>query len=108
MVAAASGAVGSVVGQLAKIKGCRAVGIAGGKDKCDYVVRELGFDACLDHRDPQLRRRLQRCHAEAASTSTSRTWAARSSTWCSRASTRSRAFRCAGSSRSTTRRSHTA
>jgi NADPH-dependent curcumin reductase CurA len=50
VVSAASGAVGSVVGQLAKLHGCRAVGIAGGKDKCDYVVRELGFDACVDYR----------------------------------------------------------
>jgi NADPH-dependent curcumin reductase CurA len=50
VVAAASGAVGAVVGQIAKIKGCRAVGIAGSRDKCDYVVDELGFDACLDHR----------------------------------------------------------
>ncbi len=50
VVSAASGAVGSVVGQLAKLQGCRAVGIAGGKDKCDYVVRELGFDACVDYR----------------------------------------------------------
>jgi NADPH-dependent curcumin reductase CurA len=49
-VSAASGAVGSVVGQLAKAVGCRAVGIAGGKDKCDYVVHELGFDACLDYK----------------------------------------------------------
>ena len=49
-VAAASGAVGSVVGQIAKIKGCRAVGIAGGADKCRYVVDDLGFDACVDHR----------------------------------------------------------
>jgi NADPH-dependent curcumin reductase len=49
-VAAASGAVGSVVGQVAKIKGCRAVGIAGGPDKCRFVVEELGFDACVDHR----------------------------------------------------------
>ena len=46
----ASGAVGSVVGQLAKLKGCRAVGIAGGERKCRYVVDELGFDACIDHR----------------------------------------------------------
>src|SRR5258708_26663451 len=46
VVSAASGAVGSVVGQLAKLKGCRAVGIAGGKAKCDYVAKELGFDAC--------------------------------------------------------------
>jgi NADPH-dependent curcumin reductase CurA len=59
VVAAASGAVGAVVGQLAKIRGCRAVGIAGGKDKCDYVVRELGFDACLDHRDPTLREQFK-------------------------------------------------
>lgn len=49
VVAAASGAVGSVVGQIAKIKGCRAVGIAGGKQKCDFVMNELGLDACLDH-----------------------------------------------------------
>lgn len=50
VVSAASGAVGSVVGQLAKLHGCRAVGIAGGKEKCDYVVKELGFDACVDYR----------------------------------------------------------
>ena len=49
-VSAASGAVGSMVGQLARAKGCRAVGIAGGKDKCDYVTRELGFDACIDYK----------------------------------------------------------
>jgi hypothetical protein len=55
VVSAASGAVGSVVGQLAKARGCRAVGIAGGRDKCAYVVDELGFDACIDykaHREP--------------------------------------------------------
>ncbi|MGE1003237.1 NADP-dependent oxidoreductase [Ralstonia pseudosolanacearum] len=52
-VSAASGAVGSVVGQLAKLKGCRAVGFAGGKDKCDYVVNELGFDACIDYKAAQ-------------------------------------------------------
>jgi hypothetical protein len=50
VVSAASGAVGSVVGQLAKIAGCRAVGIAGGPAKCDYVKRELGFDACIDYK----------------------------------------------------------
>jgi len=54
VVAAASGAVGSIVGQIAKIKGARAIGIAGGKTKCDFVVNELGFDACLDHRDKDL------------------------------------------------------
>jgi NADPH-dependent curcumin reductase CurA len=51
VVSAASGAVGSVVGQLAKRAGCRAVGIAGGAEKCRYVVGELGFDACIDHRE---------------------------------------------------------
>jgi NADPH-dependent curcumin reductase len=50
LVSAASGAVGSVVGQLAKLAGCRAIGIAGGPDKCAYVREELGFDACIDHR----------------------------------------------------------
>jgi len=49
VVAAASGAVGSVVGQIAKLKDCRAVGIAGGAEKCRFVVEELGFDACIDH-----------------------------------------------------------
>ena len=50
VVSAASGAVGGVVGQLARIKGCRVVGIAGGKTKCDYVVKDLGFDACVDYK----------------------------------------------------------
>ena len=59
VVAAASGAVGSVVGQIARIKGCRAVGIAGGPDKCRFVVDELGFDACIDHRAPDLARQLE-------------------------------------------------
>jgi NADPH-dependent curcumin reductase len=58
-VAAASGAVGSVVGQIAKIKGCRAVGIAGGPDKCRYVAEELGFQACVDHRAADLARQLE-------------------------------------------------
>ena len=50
VVAAASGAVGSIVGQIAKIRGARAVGIAGGAAKCRHVVEDLGFDACIDHR----------------------------------------------------------
>src|SRR5450830_115343 len=50
VVSAASGAVGSVVGQLAKLKGCRVVGIAGGAEKCAYVVDTLGFDACIDYK----------------------------------------------------------
>lgn len=57
-VAAATGAVGSIVGQIAKLKGARAVGIAGGADKCRYAVEELGFDACLDRRDPHLAQKL--------------------------------------------------
>jgi NADPH-dependent curcumin reductase CurA len=59
VVAAASGAVGSLVGQIAKLKGARAIGIAGGREKCDYVVRELGFDACVDHRSPTLAQDLK-------------------------------------------------
>ena len=58
VVAAASGAVGSVVGQIAKLKGCHVVGIAGGADKCRYVVDELGFDACIDHRSPDFKQQL--------------------------------------------------
>jgi NADPH-dependent curcumin reductase CurA len=50
VVSAAAGAVGSVVGQLAKLMGCRTVGIAGGKAKCDLVVGEFGFDACIDYK----------------------------------------------------------
>jgi NADPH-dependent curcumin reductase CurA len=56
VVSSACGAVGSVAGQLAKIRGARVVGIAGGEDKCRYVVEELGFDACVDYREyPDLR-----------------------------------------------------
>jgi NADPH-dependent curcumin reductase CurA len=58
VVAAASGAVGSVVGQIAKIQGARAVGIAGGPDKCAFVKNELGFDAAVDHRAPDFARQL--------------------------------------------------
>jgi len=54
VVAAAAGAVGAIVGQVAKIWGCRAVGIAGGAEKCAYVVNDLGFDACLDHKSENL------------------------------------------------------
>lgn len=58
VVAAASGAVGSAVGQIAKIKGCRAVGVAGGPEKCRYVTGDLGFDACIDHRAPDFEAQL--------------------------------------------------
>ena len=59
VVSAASGAVGSVVGQLAKLRGCRAVGIAGGAEKCAYVVNELGFDACVDYKAGNLKADLK-------------------------------------------------
>ena len=59
VVSAASGAVGAVVGQIARIKGARAVGIAGGAEKCKYVKGELGFDECVDHRDPALAETLK-------------------------------------------------
>ena len=52
VVSGAAGAVGQTVGQLAKLKGCRVVGIAGGPAKCDWVVKELGFDACIDYKAP--------------------------------------------------------
>src|SRR4051812_14576732 len=51
VVSAAAGSVGSIVGQIAKIKGCRVIGIAGGKDKCDWLTSELGFDAAVDYKD---------------------------------------------------------
>jgi NADPH-dependent curcumin reductase CurA len=59
VVAAAAGAVGSVVGQIAKIKGCRVAGIAGGKEKCEFVREQLGFDACVDHRSTTFAQDLQ-------------------------------------------------
>ena len=59
VVSAASGAVGSIVGQLAKLRGCRAVGIAGGPEKCAYVVNDLGFDACIDYKAGNLEADLE-------------------------------------------------
>jgi len=59
VVSAASGAVGSVVGQIAKIKDCRVVGIAGGSEKCRYVIQELGFDACVDYKAGNLAQDLK-------------------------------------------------
>ena len=59
VVSAASGAVGGVVGQIAKIKGCRVVGVAGGKTKCDYIVNELGFDAAVDYKGGNLNEDLK-------------------------------------------------
>ena len=59
VVSGASGAVGSVVGQIAKIKGCRVVGIAGDQEKCDYCVNELGFDACINYKTEDVRKALR-------------------------------------------------
>jgi NADPH-dependent curcumin reductase len=59
VVSAASGAVGGVVGQLAKLAGCRAVGIAGGREKCEYVVNELKFDACIDYKSEDVSKALK-------------------------------------------------
>ena len=59
VVAAASGPVGATVGQIAKIKGCRVVGVAGGAEKCAHVVENLGFDACIDHNAPDFAAQLR-------------------------------------------------
>ncbi|CNH37343.1 NADP-dependent oxidoreductase [Yersinia pekkanenii] len=64
VVAAASGAVGSVVGQIGKLKGCKVVGIAGGAEKCRYVIEELGFDACIDHRATDFVQQLEKACSE--------------------------------------------
>jgi hypothetical protein len=59
VVSGAAGAVGTVVGQIAKIKGCRVVGIAGGKDKCDWIVKDLGFDAAIDYKHDDVKAALK-------------------------------------------------
>jgi NADPH-dependent curcumin reductase CurA len=59
LVSAAAGAVGSIAGQIARIKGCRVVGTAGGAEKCDWLIRELGFDAAIDYKSADLRRSLR-------------------------------------------------
>ncbi|EKV29222.1 Putative oxidoreductase YncB [Caenispirillum salinarum AK4] len=64
-VAAATGAVGSVVGQIAKMKGCRVIGIAGGAEKCRYATETLGFDACVDHRAKDFAKTLKDTAGEA-------------------------------------------
>jgi NADPH-dependent curcumin reductase len=59
VVSGAAGAVGATVGQVAKIKGCRVVGIAGGREKCDYAVKTLGFDACVDYKSEDVKKALK-------------------------------------------------
>ncbi|MEH6561383.1 MAG: zinc-binding dehydrogenase, partial [Marinobacter sp.] len=60
VVSAAAGAVGQVVGQIAKMRGCRVVGVAGAPDKCDHVVREYGFDACVNYKDDDFEAQLEK------------------------------------------------
>ena len=60
VISAAAGAVGGVTGQIAKIMGCRAIGIAGGPEKCEYIVRELGYDAAIDYKSENVYQALQR------------------------------------------------
>jgi NADPH-dependent curcumin reductase len=60
VVSGAAGATGMAAGQIAKIKGCRAVGIAGGAEKCNYVVKELGFDACIDYKNQNVAEELRK------------------------------------------------
>ena len=60
LVSGAAGAVGSIVGQIAKIKGCRAVGIAGGPEKCAYLVNELGFDGAIDYKNEDVLKGIKR------------------------------------------------
>ena len=67
VISGAAGAVGQTVGQLAKIKGCRVIGIAGGAAKCDWVVKELGFDACIDYKAANVRSEERRVGKECRS-----------------------------------------
>ncbi|MEL7531717.1 MAG: NADP-dependent oxidoreductase [Bacteroidota bacterium] len=60
LVSGAAGAVGSVVGQIAKIKGCKVIGIAGGPDKCKYIVEELGYDAAIDYKNEHVRKTIRK------------------------------------------------
>jgi NADPH-dependent curcumin reductase CurA len=64
VVSGAAGATGSIAGQIAKLEGCRVVGIAGSEEKCAWVVDELGFDACVNHRDPDFAARLREATPE--------------------------------------------
>ena len=102
VVSGAAGGVGSIAGQIARIKGCRVIGIAGGPEKCRWIVDELGFDAAIDYKAEDVGSRWASSRPT-ASTSSSTTSAARSSTPCSSASPAGRASSSAAASRSTTR-----
>lgn len=79
----AAGVVGTVAGQIAKIKKCRVVGITGGRQKCDYLTQQLGFDAAIDYKSENVKKSLRQ-HCREASMCTSTTSAATFSTSCSR------------------------
>ena len=64
LVSGAAGAVGSMVGQIAKIKGCKVIGIAGGQKKCDYLIHELGFDGAIDYKNENLKTSIKKCCPE--------------------------------------------
>jgi NADPH-dependent curcumin reductase CurA len=101
VVSGAAGAVGQTVGQMAKIKGCRVVGIAGGKAKCDWVVNELGFDACIDYKAGNVKADSKNT-APRAWTCTLTTWAAKFWTTCWPALAAAPASSSVGPSASTT------
>jgi len=95
VVGAAIGAVGSVVGQIAKLKGCHAVGVAGGQEKCRYAVEEIGFETCVDHHGPGMARELARTCPKGVMP-ISRPWSVRSSRRSCRYCILLPTFRCAG------------
>ncbi len=101
VVSGAAGATGSVSGMIAKIKGCRVVGIAGGREKCDWLLKEAGFDAAIDYKNENVGEALTKL-ARKVSTSTSTTSAARSSITRSRGWLMARGSWCAERFRSTT------
>lgn len=82
LVSGAAGATGSVAGQLAKIAGAKVIGIAGGKDKCDFITKELGFDVALDYKSADFKKDFKEA-TKGVLTSTTTTSAVRSSTWLS-------------------------
>ena len=100
VVSGAAGAVGTVVGQIAKIKGCTVVGIAGGAEKCDYIVNDLGFDAAIDYKSEDVRKALQK-HCPKGIDAISTTSAEKSWTLRSRSLRAAHAWSSAARSRST-------
>ena len=104
-VSGAAGATGSVAAQIAKLKGCRVIGIAGGRKKCSWLLNEAGLDATIDYKAEDVGARLRAPLPDAASMSTSTTWAAKSSMPRSRRSQPGRASCSVAGSPATTHRS---